>query len=56
MRKNDMTSMERIMAVLRRELPDRVPLVLQSREFGLKYYAPNSKKPIEIRIFTCSLS
>jgi len=38
MGKNGMTSMERIKSVLRREIPDQVPLVLQSREFGLKYY------------------
>lgn len=38
MGQSDLTPMERTMAVLRREIPDRVPLVLESREFGLKYY------------------
>lgn len=32
-----MTSMARIMAVCNQELPDRVPFLLTSREFGIKY-------------------
>src|SRR5690606_27990158 len=35
---SDMSPMERVMAVLRHEVPDRVPFILQSREFGLKYF------------------
>ncbi|QGP91627.1 Uroporphyrinogen decarboxylase [Neomoorella glycerini] len=32
-----MTSMKRIMAVCNKEIPDRVPFLLTSREFGIKY-------------------
>jgi len=34
---SEMTPMERIMAVCHKEIPDRVPFLLTSREFGLKY-------------------
>lgn len=35
---SEMTPMERLMAVCRHDVPDRLPLVLASREFGLKYF------------------
>ncbi|HBC91928.1 MAG TPA: hypothetical protein DCZ10_03240 [Pelotomaculum sp.] len=34
---DEMTSMERLMAVCHAEIPDRVPFILCSREFGLKH-------------------
>lgn len=37
MGKTSMTSMERVSAVCRGQMPDRVPFLLTSREFGLKY-------------------
>lgn len=37
MARSQMTSMERVMAVCRHEKPDRVPFILASRAFGLKY-------------------
>ena len=37
MARSQMTPMERVMAVCHHEIPDRVPFVLCSREFGLKY-------------------
>lgn len=36
-----MTPMERVMAVCRHEKPDRVPFILASRAFGLKYAGVN---------------
>lgn len=41
---SQMTPIERIMAVVQREIPDRVPFVIQSREFGMKYYGANFVK------------
>lgn len=35
---SEMTPMERVMAVVKGETPDRLPFILCSREFGLKYY------------------
>ncbi|MCL4768051.1 MAG: uroporphyrinogen decarboxylase family protein [Hyphomicrobiaceae bacterium] len=37
MARSQMTSMERVMAVCHNEKPDRVPFILASRAFGLKY-------------------
>lgn len=34
----NMTSMERLLAVCHKEIPDRVPFLLTSREFGIKYH------------------
>lgn len=49
MARSQMTSMERVMAVCRHEKPDRVPFILASRAFGLKYagakYAQAYKDP-----------
>ena len=38
MLKREMTPMERVMAVCHGEMPDRVPFLLTSREFGIKYH------------------
>lgn len=35
---SEMTPMERVTAVLRHQMPDRMPFMLASREFGLKYF------------------
>lgn len=37
MGQSSMTQMERVMAVCRGETPDKVPLLLTSREFGIRY-------------------
>lgn len=37
MARSQMTSMERVMAVCNHEKPDRVPFIIASRAFGLKY-------------------
>ena len=37
MTRSEMTPMERVMGVCHGEIPDRVPFLLTSREFGLKY-------------------